>query len=348
VRAAVYRGPSDLAIEDVPIPVPRAGEVQIKVSYNGICGSDLHEYYDGSLMTPVRGPHPLTGVQVPVILGHEAAGLISAIGSGVDDLNEGDLVAIEPIYSCGTCAACTSGAYNHCKTGAFHGFAANGGGLAEYTVVPRRMVHRIPEGVTPMQAAIVEPMAVAYHAVQRSGVRAGDTCVVFGAGPIGLGACFALRSMGVTPIIVEPAESRRATASALGFAEVLDPATGEIADQVRAATGGHAAAACIDAAGVSASLKDALRSVTTHGTVVLVGVSLKPIELFTPLVFTTEANVTASKAYCNDFPAVIERMARGDYPTDHWVSTIPLERLIEDGFEVLRARKATKILVDLD
>jgi (R,R)-butanediol dehydrogenase / meso-butanediol dehydrogenase / diacetyl reductase len=345
MRACLYYGPGDLRVEDVPEPSPGPGQVKVKVAYNGICGSDLHEYYDGPMMTPAAGPHPLTGAQLPVILGHEAAGTVVEVGPGTKGIAEGDLVAIEPIVACGTCLDCVSGAYNHCPRHAFHGYSTAGGGLSEYTVVAAPMAHVVPAGMSARQAALVEPMAVAYHAVRRAQVSEGDLCVVFGAGPIGLGAMFALHALGVTSVVVEPSSERRAVAQKLGAAHVLDPAEGDVAALVKDLADGRGAAACIDAAAVPGTLADSLRSIRTEGRVVLVGVSTGPVPLVSGLMFKTEATITASTAYCGDFPAVIEAMRQGHYPLDGWVSVIGLDRVLPDGFDALRAGRATKILV---
>jgi len=346
MRAAVYHGPGDIRIEEVPEPEPGPGEVKVKISYAGICGSDLHEYYRGALMVPLGYQHPLTGAQAPVILGHEAAGTVVDAGAGVDDLDAGQLVAIEPIVACKNCDQCRAGAYNHCAQMAFHGFSTGGGGLAEYTVVARDMLHAVPAEVSPRQAALVEPMAVAWHAVQLAEVAPGDYCVIFGAGPIGLGAMFGVHAIGAYSVVVEVSEERRRIAQQAGATHVVDPTTSDVAELVKTLTGGRKAAACIDAAGVPATLHDALRSIGVYGRIVMVGVPAAPLPLETGYLFVTEATIVASCAYRDDFPTVIEGLRRGDYPTDGWVQTIGLSRLIEDGFEALHEARAVKVLVD--
>lgn len=346
MRAAVYRGPGDICIEDVPEPAPGPGEVKIKVAFAGICGSDLHEYYRGALMIPVGYRHPLTGVQAPVILGHEVAGTVVEVGSGVNDVELGQLVAIEPIVACKTCTQCRDGAYNHCAQMAFHGFSTSSGGLAEYTMVTRDMVHAVPPEVSPRQAALVEPLAVAWHAVQLAGLAPGDYCVIFGAGPIGLGAMFGVHAVGAHSIVVEVSEKRREIARLAGAGHVVDPTTSDVAELVRELTGGRNAAACIDAAGVSATLREALRTIGVYGRIVIVGVPESALPLETGFLFVTEATLVASCAYRNDFPTVIEGLRRGDYPIDEWVQTIGLSRLIEDGFEALHEARVMKVLVD--
>jgi (R,R)-butanediol dehydrogenase/meso-butanediol dehydrogenase/diacetyl reductase len=135
MRAAMYYGNHKLEIEDIPEPTPDAGQVKVRVSRNGICGTDLHEYYDGPIFIPPDQPHPLTGKAMPLVIGHEFSGVVTEVGPGVTHVNERDRVAIEPIYRCGHCRPCKTGRYNLCNSVGFHGLMADGG-MAEYTVVP--------------------------------------------------------------------------------------------------------------------------------------------------------------------------------------------------------------------
>src|ERR1700754_3961618 len=222
MKAAVYYGPNKLEVADVPEPQPTAGTVKVKVGFNGICGTDLHEYYAGPIFVPTE-PHPLTGEQLPLTIGHEFSGVIADLGEGVTGWQEGDRVAVEPIYKCGQCASCRAGNYNICAQIGFHGLMSDGG-MAEYTVVPTNMLHKLPDNVSLQLGALVEPMSVAYHAATLGDAKAGDTAMVFGAGPIGIGLWFALRGKGVDDVfVVEPSATRRAAIEALG-ATTLDPA----------------------------------------------------------------------------------------------------------------------------
>ena len=144
MRAAMYYGNHKLEIEDIPEPTPGQGQVKVRVSRNGICGTDLHEYYDGPIFIPPDQPHPLTGKHMPLVIGHEFSGTVSEVGAGVTDVGEGDRVTIEPVYRCGHCRPCKSGHYNLCTSVGFHGLMADGG-MAEYTVVPREQVHKLPD-----------------------------------------------------------------------------------------------------------------------------------------------------------------------------------------------------------
>ena len=215
MRAAVYYGPNKVEVAEVPEPTPGPATVKVKVGFNGICGTDLHEYYAGPIFVPTE-PHPLTHQQMPLVIGHEFSGVITDIGEGVTGWSEGDRVAVEPIYRCGHCPACKAGNYNICAQIGFHGLMSDGG-MAEYTVVPTDMLHKLPDNVSLQLGALVEPMSVAYHAATLGEVKSGDTAMVFGAGPIGIGLWFALRGKGLQDtFVVEPSPTRRASIERAG------------------------------------------------------------------------------------------------------------------------------------
>jgi (R,R)-butanediol dehydrogenase/meso-butanediol dehydrogenase/diacetyl reductase len=346
MRAAVYHAREDLRIEEVAEADPGPGQVKIAVSYNGLCGSDLYEYYYGPLGIPTS-PHPLTGAMLPQIMGHEFGGRVVATGPGVEDLAIGDLVAVNPMHVCGTCVYCRRGDTNLCVTAAFHGLMAHGGGLSDFTVVDRRMAHVMPPGLTARDAAVVEPMAVALRSARRAAVSDGQSVVVFGAGPIGLGAYFACRWLGAEPIMVEPSAARRAILTDLGAPAVLDPTADDVTSAVLDLTGGVGAHAAIDAAATPATFAAAFSTTRRGGVLSIVGIAHEPLPLDPITMFQTEITVRASNAYADDFPMTIRAMAEGAYPLDGWVTTIELHDVIESGFEVLHAGKAMKILVRL-
>src|SRR6201987_264786 len=190
MRAALYFGRQDLRLMEVEEPEPGPGEVKLRVRYNGICGSDLLEYFDGPVTTRST-PHPLTGVQNPVIMGHELCGEVLGLGAGVDDLETGTVVPGEPVETCGHCLYCGLGQYNHCPELAIQGYN-RAGGLAEYTVVKRRMGPLLPPGVSALQGALIEPLAIAWHTANRCAVGSGQVVAIYGAGPIGAGGFFPL------------------------------------------------------------------------------------------------------------------------------------------------------------
>ena len=348
MRALRYHGRSDVRLEELSVPSPGPGEVLIRVAFNGLCGSDVHEYFDGPTATTVE-PHPLTGCSLPCVLGHEFSGHIEALGTDVHDLAIGLLVAVEPIETCGVCPRCRAGHRHLCRRVAFHGYNRDGGGLAELTVVPRPMVHVLPTGLTAVHGALLEPMAVARRAVRRSGSAAGGLVVVHGAGPIGLGALLALRHDNVDVVVVDPSPERRATAGALGAQTVIDPISDDVGAAVRDLTSGLGADASIDAAGVPSALSAALRSTRPDGTVVVVAHHHQPLTLRSGQLIFNEINLTGSSIYdADDIAWVIAAMQRGAYPLDGWITTIELDRVVEDGFIALREQRVNKVLVRLD
>ena len=346
MRAAVFHGRQDLRLQDVPEPAARPGEVKLRVLYNGICGSDLHEYYEGPITTRTT-PHPLTGVKNPVIMGHEFCGEIVEVGDGVADLSVGDRVAVEPVETCGHCLFCNSGQYNHCGLLAFHGYNRDGGGLAQFTTVRRSMAHKLPRGMSAMQGALIEPMAIAWRTADRCQVESGQTVVVHGAGPIGIGIYFTLRRRGVRVIMSDPTPSRRAVLKSIGVETILNPREVDVVSAIKDLTGGRGAHASVDAAGVPVAFQATLAGTAVDGNVVVVAIHTRPLEIHPMQLLMSEARITGVALSCNAFPSVIEQMAAGAYPTQGWVETIPFGELISNGFERLHRQEGTKILVDV-
>ncbi len=345
MRAAVYYGPNKLEVTDVDEPRVGPGEVKIEVGFNGICGTDLHEYYAGPIFIPTE-PHALTGQQLPLVMGHEFAGTVTEVGSGVSGWAPGDRVAVEPLYRCDKCHSCRAGNYNICSTIGFHGLMSDGA-MAQYTVVPQRMLHRLPDNVSLELGALVEPMSVAYHAAALGDVHPGDTALVFGAGPIGIGLWFALTGMGLDDVhVVEPSATRRTAIEALG-AKTLDPTAIDVPGFVADTTAGRGADAAYDAAGVEASVQTALGCVGARKPLVSVAIYEKP--LTTPLLnlVMNESRIQGSLCYTPaDYEAVIGLMAQGRYDTTGWVSTIALDDVLDEGFEALHAGTKMKVLID--
>ncbi len=174
--AAVLHDARDLRLEDVPEQPPLADEVTVSVVHNGLCGSGLKIFESGLRATDT--PHPTTGHCGPQTLGHEFSGVVSAVGPGVTSLSNGDRVCIEPLYPCGSCAPCGRGLHHLCQILTFHGVVSSGGGLSERTTLPARMVRRIPDSLTFEQGALVEPMAVSYHAIARADPQPGEQVTI--------------------------------------------------------------------------------------------------------------------------------------------------------------------------
>jgi (R,R)-butanediol dehydrogenase / meso-butanediol dehydrogenase / diacetyl reductase len=347
MRAARYHGVGDVRIEKLPDPTPAPGQVLVKVAHNGICGSDLHEYYSAATFVPTQ-PHPLTGVSAPVVLGHEFSGTVVEVGDGVDAGLVGQNVAVRPNYACGECASCRRGLHNICSKLAFHGLSGPGGGLSELTALAADMVHPLPDSVSLALGALVEPMAVGHHAIRRVELAPDDLAVIVGAGPIGIGLWFALRAADHRNILVSETSAERQTAiTALGAEHVIDPRSTSLADTVADLSGGVGATAVFDAAGVGAAIGDSVPILGPRGSIVVVGIHEKPFDFNPTSLLLHEVAIMGSLIYSpQDYDEVIANMVDGRYDTNGWVDHIPLDDLL-DGFDDLRAGRKMKILVDL-
>ncbi|MWB98507.1 2,3-butanediol dehydrogenase [Agromyces seonyuensis] len=346
MKAAVFHGAEDLRIEEAPEPTPGPGMVKLRNAYAGICGSDLHVYYAPEAAgLDLEHPHPLTGSTLPQILGHEFAGTVVELGDGVEGVSVGDRAAVLPVYSCGECPACRNGMTNACQKIGFHGLSSNGGGMAEFTTVPASMLHLLPEGVDLRLGALVEPMSVAWHAVTRSGVEAGGTALIAGAGPIGIGVWFALKARGIEDVLVsEPSAERRATIAALG-ARVVDPVAGDLAGAVADLTGGRGVDVAFDAAGAGPAITSGLAALVPGGRLVVVAIHERPMEFLATQLVMAETEIVGALAYLPaDFDGVIDAMSRGVYDTTGWVDEVGLDGVV-GAIEKLRGGAGAKILV---
>jgi (R,R)-butanediol dehydrogenase / meso-butanediol dehydrogenase / diacetyl reductase len=351
MKAAVFHGPQDVRLDDVPEPEVRQGAVKVKVDWCGICGTDLHEYLAGPIFIPPPGsPHPLTGETLPVTLGHEFAGAVVDVGEGVEGLAAGDRVAIEPVYRCSACAACRRGAPNLCEKLGFYGLMGGGGGMSEFAVMPSYMVHRLPAGLSNEQGALVEPIAVGLRAVRRAAVQAGQSALVLGGGPIGAVTVQCLRAAGAGQIIVaEVAEARKRKALELGANAVIDPTEEDVAERVREFTDGEGADHSFDAAGIQATLQAALHATRKSGTVTIISIWEGPIQINPNDVVLSELNVVGTIAYTpEDFADTISMLQDGSIATEGIITErVGLSDVVDGGFRELVAHKDrhVKILV---
>jgi (R,R)-butanediol dehydrogenase/meso-butanediol dehydrogenase/diacetyl reductase len=349
MKAARFNGPKDITITDIPVPVLRPGAVMIDIAWCGICGTDLHEFLEGPIFIPAKGhPHPLTHEEGSVTMGHEFSGTISALGEGITDLTLDERVVVEPYFVCGECAPCKAGRYNLCTKMGFIGLAGGGGGLSEQIVVDRRWVH--PVGSIPLdEAALIEPLSVGHHAFVRSGAKAGDVAFVGGAGPIGLLLSAVLKAEGLTVIVSELSEARKAKAESTGVADyVLDPSKDDIAARVLELTGGLGADVCFECSSVNAVLDQLLATVKPGGVVVIVSIWSKPATIDMQAIVLKEIDLRGTIAYCNDHPATIKLVQEGKVILAPFITAmIPLDRLVTDGFDELihHNETAVKILV---
>jgi (R,R)-butanediol dehydrogenase / meso-butanediol dehydrogenase / diacetyl reductase len=346
ICARLY-GREDLRIEEIAEPEPGSGEVKIAVAHNGLCGTDLREYFEGP-MACTDEPHPLTGGVLPQIMGHEFAGVVQAVGSEVENVAIGDRVCVEPLYYCGDCEACRAGLPELCRMVITHGICSEGGGLAQFTVVPSWMVHRLPASMSLAEGALVEPLAVAFNGVLRSGAEPGKSALVFGAGPIGIGVVLGLRAIGVEDIlVVEPAPSRRAAMEALGVEHVIDPTDVDLGVEVRSMNGGRGVDVALDCAGVASTFSVAPAVLRPRGRYVILAVLLDELPFVPWFLAKKEVELTGSCGYGPGvFTRVIELIADRAYPTRGWVEHVDLGE-VHSAMEDLRAGRRTKLLVNI-
>ncbi|WP_139417436.1 2,3-butanediol dehydrogenase [Agromyces laixinhei] len=337
MKAARYYDRKDIRIEDIPEPELRPGTVAIDVAWCGICGTDLHEYLEGPIFIPPKGsPHPISGESAPITMGHEFSGTITALGDGVDDLAVGQNVVVEP-YIIGDDVEVGPGhAYQLSKDMNFIGLGGRGGGLSEKIVVERRWVH--PIGEIPLdQAALIEPLSVAHHAFVRSQARAGDTAIVGGAGPIGLLTAAVLKAEGLTVYISELSEARKQMARKTGVADdVFDPREGDVAEKVRALTGGAGADVGFECSSVPVVLDMLLDAVRPGGVIVNVSIWGRKPEVDMPKLVLKELDLRGTIGYANDHPSTIKLVQDGKLDLAPFITArIPLDDLISGGFDQL-------------
>ncbi|KAF9452124.1 sorbitol dehydrogenase [Macrolepiota fuliginosa MF-IS2] len=345
MKAGRYYGPGDIRIDNIPDPVPKPGQVKVKVT-QALCGSDLHAYLTNAPVYATNEPHELTGETRPVTLGHEFAGTIVDVGPGVDTIKwaPGMNVVIEPIFSCmkEDCLPCSNGTRNICPQIAPIGMSGWGGGLAEYITVDLQYVHVLPKGVSLEVGACIEPLSVAYHAVKRSGFTPGQTVLIIGAGPIGLFLLKVIRSIDPSSIVIvsEPATIRREFALEHGAARVINPATEQVPIAVKN-TVGPGVHLAFDAAGVQASLDACVDSLRLRGTYVNVAVWEAKSTLDVNLILGKELNFTGSLSYDRVHEEVIKLVAEGKITGIEKLITskIALDDVVKDGFECLLNEK---------
>ena len=353
MRAALYYKAKDLRIEDIAEPDGELGpnEVLVRNKACGICGTDLHEYLDGPIYSP-QDPHPVTQIQLPVIPGHEFAGLVEAVGQHVTSVVPGDRVSIMPQIYCGTCAQCLIGRQQTCLNLAAVGFSAPWGGLAELGVFKDYQVFPIPDSMSYIEGALIEPTAVALHAVNKANIQPGDTVLVSGGGPIGQLAAMAAVAFGAGQVVLsEPKGRRRSRAGALGLTRVEDPVTEDLKAVVGDLTGGNGADVSIECSGGQAALTDCLNNVRIGGTVVQTALGTKPVQIDTSTQLTLR-DVTYKGAYCypvTSWPRVIQLVASGKIPASKIVTeTLDIGDLTK-GFDALSdpAGDQLKVIIEL-
>jgi threonine dehydrogenase-like Zn-dependent dehydrogenase len=305
MKALVLKEYKQFAFEEVPSPVAGLAEVVVAVKACGICGSDVHGM-DGS--TGRRRP--------PIIMGHEAAGVISSVGSGVTGWAVGDRVTFDSTIYCGHCEFCRRGLINLCDHRRVLGVSCEdyrqNGAFAEFVAVPQHILYRLPDGLAFEHAALVEPFAIALHAIRRVPLTLNDTVVVVGAGMIGLALVQALSQAGCGQLIaVDIANDRLALAAKCGATSIINSATQDAPATILRLTQGLGAELAFEAVGVPATVDLALRCLRKGGAATLVGNVTPKIEFPLQTAVTRELTIYGSCASQGEYPACLDMLARG-------------------------------------
>jgi (R,R)-butanediol dehydrogenase/meso-butanediol dehydrogenase/diacetyl reductase len=354
MRAAIYHGNRDIRVETRAEPQVGPGEVGVEVAHTGICGTDIHEYRAGPILTPADEPHPVTGETLPIVLGHEVSGVVRETGDGVEDLAAGEEVVINPMLPCHDCRYCHAGKHNVCADLGFVGLSGGGGGFAEYLVVDRENVVSIPEGVPLEAGALVEPLSVGLHAVRRSPLRAGDAVAVFGSGPIGLCVVQAARAAGAGRIVVsEPRDSRREVAERVGADVTIDPARTDPVEEIADLTDGGTEVA-FEVAGVDASFGQALHATQHDGHLTVVSLYEEEVSFDPNDLVTVERTIGGTNVYTGgprsayEYGMTLSMLERGVFEAEPLITDrIPLDDVV-GGFEDLTEADSehVKVLVE--
>ena len=251
MKVAVMEGINKIGFTEAPIPTPKADEVLVKLDYVGICGSDLHYYETGAIGNFI--------VEPPFILGHEPGGVVVEVGENVTHLKVGDKVALEPGKTCGHCEFCKQGKYNLCPDVIFFATPPVDGVFQEYVAHEADLCFKLPENVSTMEGALIEPLAVGFHAANQGDAKLGQKAVVMGAGCIGLVSMMALKAKGVSEVyVVDIMDKRLEKAMELGATGVINGMKEDVLERVKELTGGLGTDLVIETAGTEITTRQAI------------------------------------------------------------------------------------------
>jgi 2-desacetyl-2-hydroxyethyl bacteriochlorophyllide A dehydrogenase len=338
IRQVVVTAPGVIEIQRSPVPEPAAGQVLVRMRLVGICGSDVHAFH---------GRHPF--VPLPYHPGHEVVGAVEAVGKGVD-ISPGTRVVVEPILACGRCKYCLDGRYNLCATMTFFGCTAPDGGLADLFVLPADRVVAIPDHLSDLHAALIEPLSTPVHAVRLAGPDlTGKTVAILGAGTIGLLTLAATRHAGAVRIAVsDTLPAKRELAAKLGADSVHDAAQADMVDAIRDDLG-TSADVVFDCVSVQKTFDQAIAIALKGGTVVVVGVPAVPVTVPLPEIQDLQVRIQGSATYTrDDFAGAITMLAAGLVnPDDFITARYPLTK-VADAFDAASTGRHIKVVVAAD
>ncbi|KAH0837623.1 putative D-xylulose reductase A [Fonsecaea pedrosoi] len=341
----VLRGIKDVCFEDRPIPkLTGSRDVLLQVNYTGICGSDVHYWQHGRIGHFV--------VNEPMVLGHESAGTVLEVGSGVKSLKKGDRVAMEPGIPCRYCVRCKEGKYNLCPDMAFAATPPYDGTLAKYYILPEDFCYKLPDNMALEEGALMEPLAVGVHITKQSGVKQGDSVVVFGAGPVGLLCCAVAKALGATKVVAVDINTER-----LEFAKSFAATSTFVPSKVSAAENAQrlkdenelpaGADVAIDASGAEPSVQTAIHVLRMGGSYVQGGMGRDEMTFPIMAACTKELTVKGSFRYGpGDYAMAVDLASSGKIDVKKLISRKVNFDDAEQAFEDVKAGKAIKVLIE--
>ncbi|MGI6037224.1 MAG: zinc-binding alcohol dehydrogenase family protein [Limnochordia bacterium] len=339
MKAIVLVEPGQFRIEERPVPEAGPGEALIKVRAAGICGSDLHGY---------RGSQPF--MTFPRVMGHEFSGEIAAFGPGYEGpFKVGDAVVVDPVVNCGHCYACRTGNHNVCRTVEVLGVHRDGA-FTEYLAVRTDRIHRMPEGMDFVTAALVEPLSIGAEANRRAATRDGDRVAIIGAGPIGLVSLLIAKTMDTQVIITDMVPSRLELAKQLGADRVVNVAEEDPVEAVMEFTDNEGASAVIEAVGLEATIRQSIEMVAPSGRIAMLGLSKGDLKLPASELIKKGVDFHGSRLNCNQFPVVLELLEQGKFDPTPLISKeyhfTEMEKAMEDFDK--HPDQVTKVILTFD
>lgn len=327
MKAAVLTKAKTIVYELRDVPSIKDNEVLVKIKHVGICGSDVHYYEHGRVGDFI--------VESPMVLGHECAGEVVETGSNVTSLKAGDLVALEPGIPCGNCEFCKGGKYNLCKDVVFMATPPYDGAFVEYVAYPQDMAFKLPNGMSTVEGALIEPLAVGLHAAKQAKAQLGQTAVILGSGCIGLVTLLALKSMGVAKVYVSDlVDIRLKKAKQLGAEETFNAKKVDVVSEIMALTQNKGVDIVIETAGSKIATLQTADMVKSGGTIVLVGLTPDPIiEFNIGKIMAKEARIVTVFRYRNLYQDAINAVAGALIPINDIVSHTFTFDEIQEGIE---------------
>lgn len=338
MKALVYTAPKKVELQEIAKPSPGYGEVLVKVSATGICGSDMHGFLGHSAR---RKPG--------LVLGHETVGEVVALGAGVAGSLLNQRVSVNPLISCGHCEACSAGRQNVCKTWRLLGMDTTHGAFAEFIALPARNVIPLPAHVTDSEAVIVEPLANAVHLLSHAPVQNGFlSAVIFGGGTLGVCILSVARARGIRVVaMIETNPLRMKVAEALGAEQVLNPRGTDVMAEIAKLTGGRGVDLGIDAVGLGLTRQQSVNVLSRGGTALLLGLDEGPTSFDFFDLIRREIRLQCSYAYTErDFAAAFDLVVQGRVNYTRWTDSLPLSEA-QGAFERLCSNPGDRIKIVL-